>query len=76
MFELRNSTQYLILFYITISLLIYYYKPSIIFNKNKLREFGVGKTKTIFYYPLVIIVIAILLFYLLEIFMLKKNNLL
>ena len=76
MFELRNETKLLIIVYIFIALIIYYYKPNIIFNKNKLREFGIGSSKTVFCYPIVLIIIAILLFYIFEIILLKKNNLL
>lgn len=42
--------------------LIYYSKPAMMFDKNKIKSFGVGKNKTLVPLPVMAIVIAILLY--------------
>ena len=74
MFEVRNGIKYLILVYLFISIIIWYYKPKIIFNQKKTKNFGTGYNKTVFSYHVVLIFLAILLFYIFEIIWSKKNN--
>ena len=74
MFEVRNEIKYIIGIYLGISLLILYYKPTIIFNNNKTKKFGTGYKKTVFSYHIVLIFLAIILFYIFEVIWSKKNN--
>lgn len=74
MFQVKRETQFLIILFIIVSVFLWYYKPSIMFNGNKMKKFGIGGNKTVFSYPIVLIVIAILMFYILEVITLKKNN--
>ena len=74
MFEVRNGIKYLIFVYLGISLLLWYYKPAIIFDNNKTKIFGTGYKKTVFSYHIVIIFLAIILFYIFEVIKKKKNN--
>ena len=74
MFEVRNGIKYIIGIYLGISLLILYYKPIIIFNNNKTKKFGTGYKKTVFSYHIVLIFLAIILFYIFEVIWSKKNN--
>ena len=37
MFEVRNGIKYLILIYLAISILIWYYKPKMIFNEKSTK---------------------------------------
>lgn len=76
MFELRKGTQILIILYILIALSIFYYKPPIMFDKNEIKEFGVGNNKTIFYFPCILIFLSLFMFFFFEVLWLKKNNLL
>ena len=41
MFEVRNGIKYLILIYLAISILIWYYKPKMIFNEKSTKNFGI-----------------------------------
>ena len=74
MFAVRNEIKYLILLYLGIALLIWYYKPNIVFNKNKTKNFGTGYKKSVFSYPIILVFLSILLFYIFEIIWSKKNN--
>jgi len=76
MFTIRNNLQYFLFFYILICLSIWYAKPSIMFTSDgKMRHFGTGRELSIFSYPVAIIYIAIIGFYIFEIYMLKLTNL-
>ena len=74
MFEVRNGIKYVILLYILISVVLYYMKPDIMFDKDNIKKFGLGYGKTVFSYQLVLIFVAFLLFYIFELMWLKKNN--
>lgn len=74
MFKTRKGISFLIIMYIIFCILIWYYKPNIMFKDGKVKEFGVGKNKSIFCYNIVILFLAIIMFYVFEIYWLKKNN--
>ena len=74
MFEVRNGIKYLILIYLSISLIIYKLKPEIMFDRDSIKKFGIGYGKTVFSYQLVLIFLALILFYIFEIVWLRKNN--
>jgi len=74
MFEVRNGIPILIFFYILFCVGLWYIKPKLMFKNKKMKRFGVGSNKTVFNYQIVIIVSALILFYLFEIIWLKKNN--
>ena len=74
MFEVRNGIPILIFFYILFCVGLWYVKPKLMFKNKKMKRFGVGSNKTVFNYQIVIIISALILFYLFEIVWLKKNN--
>ena len=74
MFKTRKGISFLIIMYIIFCILIWYYKPNIMFKDGQVQEFGVGKNKSIFCYNIVILFLAIIMFYVFEIYWLKKNN--
>ena len=74
MFEVRNGIKYLILIYLAISILIWYYKPKMIFNEKSTKNFGTGYNKTVFSYHIVLIFLALILFYIYEVIWSKRNN--
>jgi hypothetical protein len=74
MFNVRSGLSLLIMTYICLCILLWCYKPKIMFNGNKVKPFGVGKHKSIFNYNVTIIFMAIIMFYIFEIYWLKKNN--
>ena len=74
MFNVRSGLSLLIMTYISLCILLWCYKPKIMFNGNKIKQFGIGPNKTIFNFHIVTIVGAILLFYIFEIIWQKKNN--
>ena len=52
-----------IVFYIVISLIIWVFKPSIMFNFNgSIKNLGVNDDETIFFYPIILIFLAIFLY--------------
>lgn len=64
----NNNLSIIIITYILISLLIYNLKPDIMFDKNgTMKQFGVGKNKTVIYFPFVLIVLAIIIFLIINI---------
>ena len=65
-----------LILYVIIAVAMWYFKSELFFDKNthKLKEFGLENNKTIFYYPLVVVFLAIVLFYIFEILNLKKNK--
>ena len=66
---IRRSTIVVLLFYIISAIAIWYSKPSLFFKENgDLKEFGLENEKTIFYYPIVMVFMAIIIFYISEIF--------
>jgi len=52
-----------IVFYIAISLIIWVFKPAIMFNFNgSIKNLGVNDDETIFFYPIILIFLAIFLY--------------
>jgi hypothetical protein len=74
MFEVRNSIHILIILYIIICLGIWYLKPTLMFEEDKIKDFGLGNNRTLFSYQIVTIILALILYYIFEIIWLKKNN--
>lgn len=74
MFKIRSGVSLLIMTYICICILLWTCKPRIMFKGDSMKVFGVGKNKSIFNYNVTIIFLAIIMFYLFEIYWLKKNN--
>jgi hypothetical protein len=76
MFQVRKGIHIVIFSYIVVCLIIWHYKPKIMFENNKIKKFGIGYDKTICNYQITIILLAIILFYIYEIYWMKKNNIL
>ena len=74
MLQVRTGIKYLIFVYIVLALIIYRIKPSVMFRKDKYKKFGVGPSKTIYSYHIILMLIAFMLFYIFEVIWLKKNN--
>jgi hypothetical protein len=54
-----------IFIYLFIAILIIYLHPGYIFNEDgSLQPFGVGPEETLLYYPIILVLIAVILFYL------------
>ena len=72
MFKLDNYIKYSIVLYLIIAIFIWVKKPCLIFTKNGVvKEFGVGKNKTVFYYPIILVFLSMtiyILFYSYKIF--------
>ena len=66
---MRRSTIMVLLFYIILAVAVWYIKPTLFFtDEGDLKEFGLEDGKTIFYYPIVMVFMAIIIFYISEIF--------
>jgi hypothetical protein len=63
---------YTIISFTIIIVVIYYTKPKVLFNKNKLKEFGIGYGKSLLPFPIISIFIAILIY--LIFFYIDKQN--
>lgn len=74
MLDIDNYLKYTIITYLLSGIFIWIQKPSIMFDSNgKMKNFGVGPTKTIFYYPLILIILSILLFSIFNNLYLRKS---
>ena len=62
MFQFNNYIKYICVIYLIISVSIFLYKPSIVFKNGKIKQFGVGKNKTILYYPVLNIYLSIIIY--------------
>ena len=63
MVQFTERIKYSVIIYLVISIFIWMQKPKLMFNNNNnIRSFGIGVNKTIFYYPLVMIVFAIIIY--------------
>ena len=64
MININKHLKYSLIIYIFISVYIWQLKPNMMFNQinKKMKTFGLGKNKTILYYPLLIIIIGILIY--------------
>ena len=57
----NNYMKITISIFVLITILIWSYKPAIMFRKDgSIKEFGVGKDKTVYYYPFILIIIGII----------------
>ena len=57
-----SPLYYAFIIFIAIMTLIYYTKPKLMFDDDKIKPFGIGKDKTLTPLPVMSIVIAILLY--------------
>ena len=74
MFEFRNGINIVVLIYVALFFTLYYYRPKIMFNGDKIKEFGVGQNKTVFNFHVVTLISGLLIFYIYEIVWQRKNN--
>ena len=63
--NITKQTLKIIFIYLFIAILIIYVRPAYMFNEDgSLKPFGVGPNETLLYYPIVLVIIAVVLFYL------------
>ena len=62
MIQFTERIKYSLIIYLAISIFIWMQKPKLMFNNKNIKSFGIGVNKTIFYYPLVMIVLAIIIY--------------
>lgn len=63
MLDIDYYLKYTITTYLIISIIIWVKKPSVMFDRDgQMKNFGIGPNKTIFYYPLILIILAIITF--------------
>lgn len=63
--NITSQTLKIIFIYLFIAILMAYTRPSYIFYKDgSLRSFGVGPNETLLYYPIALVIISVVLFYL------------
>lgn len=63
MLDIDYYLKYTITIYLFISIIIWIKKPIMMFDSSgQMKNFGVGPNKTIFYYPLFLILLAIITF--------------
>ena len=65
---LNNHLYVSILAFMIIALVVYMLKPKCFFNESRLKLTGLGKDKTLFSYPVIMIVIAIFIYVILSCF--------
>jgi hypothetical protein len=59
----NNRVKISILIYLLVTCIVYKIKPPIMFEKNKLKEFGVGSTQTLLSFPVFSMMSAIGIYY-------------
>ena len=59
---LKNHLYLSVLLFIIISLVIYTLKPEFMFKDNRIIPTGLGANKTIFSYPVIMMIIAIVIY--------------
>tara|TARA_B100000497_G_C7608848_1_gene365665 strand:- start:580 stop:810 length:231 start_codon:yes stop_codon:yes gene_type:complete len=65
----KDYLKYSIILFLLISIIIWNKKPKLIFDSNNnIKQFGTGKNKTIFYFPFLIVIIAIIIFFIFNMF--------
>lgn len=74
MLEIRKGINIVIFIYVIGFFALFYYKPKLMFDGDKIKKFGVGNNKTVFNFHIVSIISALLLFYIYEIVWQRKNN--
>lgn len=57
-----SPLYYTFMVFSVVMALIYYTKPKMMFDKNKIKSFGIGKNKTLIPLPVMALIIAILLY--------------
>jgi hypothetical protein len=57
-----SPIYYTFVVFIVIMIIIYYNKPLIMFDNDKIKQFGIGENKTLTPLPVISIIIAILLY--------------
>ena len=64
---MRRSTVSVIIIYLVVAYLIWHVKPLVFFDEDgDMKTFGLGDDETVFYYPLILIFISIIVFYIFE----------
>ena len=59
---LKNHLYLSVLTFVIISLIIYTLKPKFMFRDNRIIPTGLGKNKTIFSYPVIMMLIAVIIY--------------
>ena len=63
MINFNEYVKYSVIIYLMVSLYIWIQKPSLFFDNNKIKQFGIGYGKSIFYYPFIMIILAISIYF-------------
>ena len=61
--KFNNRVKISILLYLLLTCIVYKTKPKVMFENNKLKEFGVGPTQTLCSFPAFSIISAIGIYY-------------
>ena len=69
----NNRIWLSVVLYLMITTVLYIQRPSSMFDEHRMREFGVEKEKTLTPFPLVIFLIATLIYYSLGMICVLKN---
>ncbi len=59
----NNKLLICIILYVTISFILFIMKPSFMFRQNEMIPFGLQQNETIFSYPVVLVIMAIVLYF-------------
>ena len=74
MINFDNYLKYTVFVFLVIAIIIWIKKPAIIFNEDKnIKPFGIGPNKTIFYYPLILIILSIIIYFIFFSIYLRKG---
>jgi hypothetical protein len=75
MLELETPTIYSILLFTGLAIGLWYIKPDVMFEEDgKMKVFGTGEGKTVFYYPIILMFIGMITFIIVNSIYLRQNN--
>ena len=61
---MKTHLKYSIIAFIGIAFVLWYQKPSLMFDEEQqMRPFGIGHSKTIFYYPFIILITGMISYF-------------
>ena len=74
MLDFNEYFKYSIICFLVLGVVLWTKKPSIMFDSDgKMLPFGTGKNKTVFYYPFVVLVMSIIIFFCFNLLFLRKG---
>ena len=74
-YYVNNPRNLTILIYLILALFVLFLKPSLMFNDNyQIKKIGLGKNNTIFPYYIFSLILALIIYYIVNLFFIRLNK--